>query len=588
MNLLAPTERAAELERLGRKGYPLVPSLDQIKILADFIRCGGRTLTLAPVGAGKTWLLYMGAVLSEQYFGTKRPTIGVPAYLEDDTLEAHRKFAEFWTPPKEPIRVITYNALGIEKNAFWLCACEACRNGADLTEVYADIKDPPTPIEPDYLGLDEVDALRNVTKSAVARRVARFFSNHNSTQCRRLGGTGTLFEDSIGEMFPALSWFLEENAPIPFEYTEREAWCGAMDPTAPRGGRYDPSVLIQAFGGNLGAEDWHEEARRSYGRFLVQTPGFVVVNKASCHTGVHMRVLPAPRDEAIESLFVPLRDFGRAVDDYIIGDSLSRRRYAVSLGGGWVDVWDPRPPKPWLDARNAYNQAVADVIRNSNRRGVPIDTERQARKYLRDSNEMREWYAIRDSFIPNTVPVSVSLSTVNYIKQWLTLNDPAVVWVQGTWLGETLEGVTKALYYADEGKSKSGSKPVPGKSIIASVQSNMRGRNWQSLNKCLIVGAFARASWIEQIVGRMHRQGQGQDVWVDYLAVSGESIRAFDRVRERASGPADMFELKQKVITAAWDTSLLTREYLDPDNAGLGEGFAARWRRPAVKESEDE
>jgi hypothetical protein len=590
LNLLAPEVRERELAELGRKGYPLVPSTDQIKIVSELAQYG-RALTLAPVGAGKTWLMYIGATISEMYYGTRTHCVAVPAYLKDDTLDAHRRYAEYWQPTKTGIRVITYNDLGLEKNAFLLCACPACTNGAQLDDVYADIKNPPTPICPDYLGLDEADALRNVTKSAVARRVARFFSNHPSSQCKRLGGTGTLIEDSVGEMFPLLTWFLEDYAPVPFEYTEREAWCGALDPTAPRGGRYDPSVLIQAFGGDLSADDWHREARVGYGRYISETPGFLVVNKASCHTGVHMRVIPAPRDEQIENLFVPLRDFGRAVDDYIIGDSLSKRRYAVSLGGGWVDVWDPRPPTEWLAARNAYNQAVQDVIKASARRGAPLDTEKQARRFLRDSEELRTWDRIRsapDAFVPNAVPVAVSLSTVNYVKQWLELNGPAIVFVDGTWLGETLEQVTKVLYYAEEGKSRYGTRPKAGESIIASVKANMRGRNWQAWNKVLIVGAFARAAWIEQIVGRVHRQGQESDVWVDYLAVSGESLRAFERVRERASGTDDLFGVKQKVITADWDTSLLTREYHDPESAGLGEGFAARWRRPTVAKEQDE
>jgi hypothetical protein len=587
LNLLAPEVRERELTALGRKGYPLVPSTDQIKIVSELAQYG-RALTLAPVGAGKTWLMYIGATISEMYYGTKRHCVAVPAYLKDDTLDAHRRYAEYWQPTREPIRVITYSDMGTAKNAFLLCACEKCRNGAELADIYAEIKDPPTPICPDYLGLDEVDALRNVTKSAVARRFARFFSNHPSSECKRIGGTGTLIEDSANEMFAPLTWFLEEHAPVPFEYTERQAWCGGLDASAPRGGRYDPSVLIQAFGGDLSADDWHREARRSYGRFIRETPGFVVVNKASCDTDVHMRVIPAPRDEQIENLFVPLRTLGRAVDDYIIGDSLSKRRYAVTLGAGWVDVWDPRPPAPWLAARNAYNAAVQDVIKASVRRGAPLDTEFQARKYLRNSPELQAWREIEDTFTPNGVPVAISLSVGNYIKQWLELNGPAVVFVEGTWLGETLEQVTKVLYYAGEGVSRYGTRPKEGESIIASVRANMRGRNWQYLNKVLIVGAFGRASWIEQIVGRLHRQGQDRAVWVDYLAVSGESLRAFDRVRERSGNTDDYFEVKQKVITATWDTSLLTREYQDPELAGLGEGFAARWKRPLIAKEQDE
>jgi hypothetical protein len=346
--------------------------------------------------------------------------------------------------------------------------------------------------------------------------------------------------------------------------------------------------LIQAFGGDLGADDWHREARRSYGKFLRETPGFIVVRKSSCDTDVHMRVVPAPRDEQIENLFVPLRAFGRAVDDYIIGDSLSKRKYAVTLGAGWVDVWDPRPPAEWLNKRNAYNAAVQDVIKASARRGAPLDTEKQARRYLKDSQELREWRAIEDTFIPNAVPYPVSLSTVNFVKRWLELNGPAVVFVEGAWLGETLEQVTGVLYYASKGVSRYGTKPKEGESIIASVRANMRGRNWQYLNKALIVGAFASASWIEQIVGRLHRQGQESAVWVDYLAVSGESLRAFERVRERAGNTDDYFEVQQKVITATWDTSLITREYHDPELAGLGEGFAARWKRPLIAKEQDE
>lgn len=572
--------RAEALRALGLQGLPLVPSKDQLKVLIDFVRCGGKALAYAPVGAGKTWLMYMGAALSERYFGASNLTVLVPAYLRRDTVTAHRAFAKFWRPPQQPIRVVTYNEISLRRNAFLLCACSQCTNGADLTDVYADIENPPEPIRPGYLGIDEVDVLSNVTKSAVGRRVARFFSNHDGSECRRLGGTGTMpVEDSVAGMFPILAWFFETKAPVPFEYRDRVAWAAALDDN-PRGGSFDATALVEAFGGDVNAPDVRMEARRAYGKLLDETPGFIIVRKSSCDTAINMRAIPAPHDDAIEELFIPLRDRGLAVDEYIIGDSLSRRRYAVTLGAGWVDVWDPRPPSDWLEARNAYNAAVADVIRNASRRGVPLDTEAQARRRLKGSPVLETWEATRDKFTPNPVPIAISPSVVNFVHQWLQLNTPAIVWVSGTWLGETLEKLTSVSYYADNGLNRFGKPPRPGESIIASVQSNMRGRNWQAWNKMLIIGAFARASWIEQIVGRAHRQNQHDAVWVDFLAVSGESLRAFDRVRQRAAMGADLFGVRQKVLVANWDTTLLTSEYQDPELAGLGEGFAARWRQP--------
>ncbi|TXH15373.1 MAG: hypothetical protein E6R03_07295 [Hyphomicrobiaceae bacterium] len=413
--------------------------------------------------------------------------------------------------------------------------------------------------------------------SAGAARMARYQENHRD-ELRTIAATGTLVQDSLAEMFNLFSWTLKERAPIPYEWTEQQLWCAAMDPTEGRRGRSSPEYLIRAFGGDVRAEDPHAELRRAFGRRLRTTPGFIVVNKSSCATPVHIRVVPAPRDATIEQGMIEFRVKGKAADGYILGDTLSKASYEEAFGCGYYDRWDPRPPFEWLEKRNAYNEAVADAIKRS---PVPIETERQARRLLKDSRELREWLEVStgpDAFVPNPVPVAVSLSVVNWIAEWLKINSPAIVWVDGTWLGETLEVVSGVPYYSKDGKSRARRAPQPGESIIASLKSNYRGRNWWRWSRNLVVPALASNKWHEQVIGRTHRQLQKDPVFVDYLVTSHLSLRAFEKAQDRARGTKDFFELTQKIISTDWDWSAVPRQILDPVGCGVtDQGFLARW-----------
>lgn len=566
---LGPSTREAEIVRFSREVCPIRISPEQTMILYEFLQLGG-VAALAPVGAGKTLLMWLLALLSEEHFGTQRPALFAPAYLRDDTLKAHSLYSEYWRGARNGIQFVSYNELGLEKNAFLLCDCRKCRNGAE-------IEPGPQPIYPDLCLLDESDMTKNVG-AAVSKRMGRY-QKHHIHEVRTACASGSLFDTTFEDLFRPLTWCLKENAPVPFDYSTKIDWCAAMDPKPSRGqtagNRTDPGALMHAFGADTTDPDRNRAARIAYGDRLAETPGFIIIDKASCTTEVHIRVLAAHDDPIIEEHFIPFRQYGKAEDGWILGDPLSKAAYGTALGCGYYDTWDPRPPAEWLFARNAYNQLVADTIATSQRRGQPIDTEKQARKWIKDHPATIAWRAIEKDFIPNPVPVTVSLSVLNYAVEWLKLNAPAIVWVDGSWLGEKLSELSGVPYFSSKGRASDGSTPQPGKSIIASVQSNYRGRNWWRWNRNLVLTPPSKNNWQEQIIGRTHRQGQQLDVYVDYLATSAESLRAFRNMQLTATGSQEALKLIPKILKATWDWSRVPDRVLNPsiDN----EGHFARW-----------
>lgn len=579
LDLLSPDARAAEMDRFVREtGCPIELSAEQVVMLSEWSTYRG-FLALAGVGIGKTLTFYLAALIAERLWGVTRTAIYVPAYLYDDTIDAHDIYRQYWQSHVNTPRIVTYDELSQEKNAHMLCDCKLCTK--------EELPHDRTPsIKPQVNLLDEADLLRHVDSARTAR-IARYLKNHLG-ETRNAAATGSLIQDSVREAIHLMVWTLKERTPFALTYPEQKSWCAAVDPTESREGRADPSMLIDALSGRgIAAADEYEQARKTIGQLWKRTPGFVIISKSSCDEPIHVRVFSAPDDPVIEQAFWDYRASGyQTLDGWIIGDSLSRGAYERALGCGYYDYWDPRPPIEWLRARNEYNEAVRDVIEYYCRRGKPIETEKQARRKLQDSQALANWLAVQKEFEPNPKSASVSPSVINWIAKWLELNSPGIVWVNGTWLGETLEQVTGVPYYAAEGKSKAGKTPKPGQSIIASTKSNMRGRNWQAWGRMLVPSIPGSSSWQEQMIGRSHRQGRKGAIHVDYLISSGVTLNAISAAFRRSSGTKDLFGLTPKILTTAWDWGNIDPRVLNVPEKPLT-GFDARWRSNAVLGEKD-
>ena len=546
---------------------PLQLSGAQYALLDEWRRYR-RMASDAPVGVGKTLVLYLMATIAHEEWGDERIAMVLPASLVKDTRAEHRRYARYWrSAPK--VTILTYQSLTREENAFLLCGCNKCTEQEDYDN-------PVRPLEPQVLLFDECHRMKAASRS-VPSRVARYKKNHPEVKIAAL--SGNWYEKSFDEIYHLLHWTLGGLSPLPLDYHTQREWAAATDVKPPRGGRVSARRLTTVLTEKEAppSKDEIAQARRAVGRRIAETPGFLSIPYSSCDRPLHAAVYAAPDDDKINEALLYFRETGSRPDGVIPTPPLETHAHEGTLGCGYYLVWDPPAPPDWLSARNDYNSSVRQVIKDSRRiKGrLPIETEKQARRFLKDRPEYEAWFAIHKDFTPNSVPVEISRSVIEYAADWAEKHPRGIVWTSGKWEGREISKLTGAPYIEKDGRTLTGGKPVPGRPIIASVQGNKQGRNWWLWNHNLVITPPQNNGWNEQIIGRTHRKLQSEDVFVDYLLTSALSFKALrEAITERATANEQVFGRKPKLSTALWDWRV-PENVLNPENESLS--HQARW-----------
>jgi hypothetical protein len=567
---LPDAARDAEFRRWGAprseggEGVPLCLNGIQAQILFEAFYCRG-VVAVASVGAGKTLVSWLLALVLD----AKRPLILVPASVLQKTHDEFADIARIWRAPNPLPQIETYQKLGSPANATLLCHCQACTNVAPITA---------GGLRPDLLIADECDLLRN-PDTAVTRRVARYMSRHPETMYAGL--TGTVIRKSIRNFARHMIWALKWNAPIPLSWVELEEWAEALDVDV-RGARR-PLGALHSFD-----EPGHTEplraVRAGIKRRFRETPGVVVSDEQSCDQPLTIRILKAPDDPVLDQAFAYFRAKHKTLDGWDLGDTFSVLRHATELSTGFYYKWSPRPPDEWLEARRDANVFVREAIAASSRSGRPLDSWAQVAAAHRGHPALERWRVVEPTFTPNTVPVPVTASVLGYAVQWIAVNGPALIWVQHTYVGETLAGMSGVPYFGPEGKTSSGRYIMDhpsSQSAIVSMAANKRGRNLQAWYRNLVVGPpQAATDWEQAILGRTHRQGQTRPVLVDVIASCAENLYALQKAQEEAEGGNELISGEQKLQIAEYDWTHFPRYEIA--TLPLEHPSRPRWIRPAA------
>jgi hypothetical protein len=265
-------------------------------------------------------------------------------------------------------------------------------------------------------------------------------------------------------------------------------------------------------------------------------------------------------------------------------DGLEVHRHARELACGFYSVWDPPPPADWYQARKTWGKCV--------RKGIKArwcNTEVEARTACEswgtqrfqvkrddlviiervDPVEARDaWFAIRDTFKPNPVPVWLSTKTLETCAQWARKVKSGIIWTQHVPFGERLEADHGIPYYREKGLDRRGRYIEQASGVIcASVAANGTGRNLQhQWSRNLIVSPFGSGERNEQLLGRTHRPGTVADVVeADMLIGCHEHVSALRRARVRAAAIEQLTDTPQKLCYA--DFLIALDDYKDLDGA---------------------
>lgn len=511
------------------------------------------------LGEGKTLVAWLAA--SEFLLELNRPLFLLPASLIKKTIRDRELLERHWPIPKH-VRLFSYEMLGLAQYAEELARYEA-----------------------DGVITDEVHALKN-PKAARTKRVARYMREAPATKFVAL--SGTLMSQSITEFAHIARWALKDQAPVPATYDELELWASALDVDGrteeeffePEDTRTAPGALLElCTPDELKKYDALTAARRGYQRRLTETPGVVATigDGERVDASIHVRAIEYKQRPETDALWEKVRKWKAPADDFDLISGAEVWKHAKALALGLTYVWNPRPPKEWLEPRKKWGQFVRAVLAHSRTLDSPEQVEQAVLAgTLDDEGKLARWQAVEKDFIPNVEPRWHDDSVLKLCAEWG--RKPGLVWCEHTFFARRLAKETGWTYYGqngldDDGNLVDGPKGADGKrSIILSMEANNQGRNLQHVwSRNLIVSLKESGAFNHQLFGRTHRPGQRADeVTFDVLLGCLEHDRAWRKCLASARAVSD---------TTGQENKLLQADAEWPEEDEIEDRRGDRWQR---------
>jgi hypothetical protein len=527
----------------------------------------GGLLAHVPVGAGKTAIGLL-APLALEPLGVKRSLMLVPpnllTQLERDylILREHFRVPELYIHGLErrypienevKLHVLPYSRLSMPQSS-------------------QQIKD----LRPDAIISDECDRLRD-PDGAGSSRVLRYYREFGET--RFCGWTGSLTDSSITDYAHLAALALRMQSPLPLDPAVTGEWARALDETdnpAPPG----ELGLLCAIDERLDPETT-DDVREGYRRRLAETLGIVVSTEASVDVDLVIEERQAPEippiiHEALHKVRAcwvrPDTLVGSDYDEELL-DAFAVAKCARELASGIFYRWrfDPIRGIPqrkediteWYEARRDWNRELRHKLGNREEwLDSPHLCEHAAQRYWGDRPQRDDrptwaaatwprWRNIKDKVVHTQEACLVSDYLIVDAARW-ALEHRGIVWYGMSEFGERVAKLANIPLHA--GGPKAGERianEVGARSIVASIKSHGRGRDGLQALYCeqLICQLPSSGSMWEQLLGRLHRQGQDEaEVRAWFYAHTPEIADALDTALARAGYVKGTLGAEQKLL----------------------------------------
>jgi hypothetical protein len=528
-----------------------------------------------PVGSGKTAIGLLSPLALEP-LGVQKCVLLVPPNLLEQLHLDYQLLAEHFRVPSlyihglekrievagaPKLHVIPYSRLSLPSSSAWI-----------------------RELRPDAIIADECDKLRD-PDGAGSSRVMRYFQEFGET--RFCGWTGSLTDSSIGDYAHLAAIALRMQSPLPLDRAVTMSWARALD----EGDNPGPPGELERFCAEDLDPDNPEDMREGYRRRLASTMGVVVSTEASVDVDLVIEERPAPAipDVIRDALFKvrtcwvrPDTLVGSEYDEELT-DAFAVAKVARELASGIFYRWrfDPIHGVPqkqadideWYQARRDYNRELRYFLADRKEwLDSPLLCEHAAQRYWGDrpkrddrpewaSSGWPRWREIKDKVKPTVEPCRVSDYLAVDAARW-ACEHLGIVWYTmvefGEWVSE-LSGLplhgggpdagVRLIGGEKKGKRYKGEDGT--RSIIASIKSHGRGRDGlQTLfSEQLVAQIPTSATMWEQLLGRLHRQGQdATEVRAWYYAHTDEIKGSFETALSRAGYVRGTLGSAQKLL----------------------------------------
>lgn len=579
----------------GGQGHPCITTLNAIQswMLREAPRVGG-ALGFIAVGAGKTALgiltplaftdCKLAVILAEPsqrthyraFYLRMREHFRVPSMVFDDQL------AGFTVPGTPPLHFLPYSKLSHPSST--------------------DLLDR---LNPDVIIADE--AHRVAAVSSRTRRVLRFLTAKIAQRERDLregkpvmdravrfvAWSGTLESRSIRDTQHLAAHALGTGSPLPLDPEVANEWSAVIDPSnqpdrssptakslqrAFIGREIDSTTLVEILTGS-----GESKLRSGYCKRRTETPGIISTTSSSIGAALYMSLRPTPKmPEAIKKALTMVRA-GERPDGDLLVDQSEIVRCVRDVASGYFYYWkfDPKTPdsliEEWFRRRKLWAKELrAKLQRAEVHLDSPLLCTNAAIRYWAKEKYTGElpvwasetwpaWAEIKDQvphearvqWIGDGTPEAADPNThpgyylARDAAKWAKDN-LGVVWYLSDPFGRKVAELAGLPCHGGGPDAEKNILSEKGnRSIVASIIAHGAGRDGlQRLFSTQLITQMSSSNLrIEQLLGRLHREGQKADAITTqiYLPVA-ETTEAFRKVLAQAEFNYAMTGNEQKIL----------------------------------------
>lgn len=412
-------------------------------------------------------------------------------------------------------------------------------------------------LRPDLIIADEAHALKNAS-SVRTGRFMRYFAAHPET--RLCCWSGSLTSKSICDFAHLSAYSLGMGSPLPVEPDEWRSWATAIDPSdwpAPAG-----ALRALASPG--------EDIRDAMARRIVETRGVVATRGSVSGASIILRERrPSPIPNDLADLIRALHKTWTRPDGEELILALDVARCARELACGFYYRWrfPGDPPRAlideWRAARSAWHQELREKLKHPKPHlDSPLLCAKAAiRAYADYEGDLPVWRAdswprwrdVRNSVRYETEAVWVSDYLVRDAAAW-AWSTRGIVWYEHTAFGEAVAAASGLPLHGGGPEAESRIRAEKGdRSLIASIKSHGTGRDGLQylFAEQLVANPPSSGDAWEQLLGRLHRQGQGANEVVTHVYRHTADMRdALDRALVLAKFIEGITTSQQKLLAA--------------------------------------
>lgn len=490
----------------------------QAQMNAEAYDAGG-LFAMAPVGSGKTLPSFQIPAL----MNAQRPLLMIRASLRQKTINDMKVYDRHFRI-HDGLKILSYDMLSQP-------------HAQEILQA----------LNPDLILADEAQCLKNL-QAARTKRFLRFMAE---ARVPFIALSGTMTRKALRDYWHLMCLAHPDGgAPIPYKEGTMAMWGGALDSKVDSFRRVPPGALL-SLADDFGVPNHLEpleRARKGYHARMIATLGVVTATASSCDKPLALVKRPLQTPDIIKEALRNLRNTWEAPNGDECDSKLEIWRYARELACGFYGVWDPPPPKDWLEARKKWHRFVRYILNQDNPK---LDSPFLVANAYKDHPLHVAWADIKPTFEPNTVPIWVDDFLVNDAAVWLREHQ-GIVWIEHITVGERIARAAGVRYY--------GGGPIAARDIeyargpiVCSIKAHSIGRNLQRYNRALVVSPPPSGDAFEQLIGRLHRPGQDQRVLVEMYGHCPELLDGIDTAMQDASYIKSTTGNEQKLLLGVWE-----------------------------------